>query len=116
MRQATLKIKMYAENVSVADNMGRTLLYGMLCFTAGLAVLYLIFLSNMVFNIVERRSLEAEARTLTSQVGDMELTYLSLSSSLDMNLAHSMSFQATKPNFATRPSLGLGSKGNSNEI
>jgi len=117
MRQATLKLKMYAPNVNVVNNPRGALFFGMLWFTAGLAVLYVVFLGNMVFNIVERRALETEARTLMSQVGDLELTYLSMSSSLDLNFSYAMGFKEAKANFATRhPSLGLGPKENSNEI
>ncbi|OGI61265.1 hypothetical protein A2814_00665 [Candidatus Nomurabacteria bacterium RIFCSPHIGHO2_01_FULL_38_19] len=116
MRQATLKLKMYAPNANMANNPGGALFSGMLWFMAGLAVLYVVFLSNMVFNIIERKALETEAHTLINQVGELELTYLYMSSSLDLDLSRSMGFKEAKANFAVRQPFGLVSKSNSNEI
>ena len=119
MRKATLKLKMYAGNVNVINNdsnIEKVLLRSMFWFSVLLAVLYVVFLGNMVFNIVERRTLESEAYTLSNQVGNLELAYLSTSGKIDLNLSHTLGFQETKANFATRPSLGFVSKSNGNEI
>jgi hypothetical protein len=71
-----------------------------------LALLYFLFLGNMVKNIIERRSLEANANMLSNQVRDLELTYLSMSNNIDLPLSYSMGFQETKIVFATRKALG----------
>ncbi len=95
------------------------ILNGMLGSLLFLALCYVLFLGNMVFNIVERRGLEAEARTLGNEVSELELTYLSLSSSLDVGLSKSFGFEEIKPSFATRKPLntvGLGSNKSSNGI
>ena len=81
------------------------------CSFGALAFLYVLFLGNMVGNIIERRSLEANARALSSEVKDLELTYLSMSNNVDLALSHSMGFQETKITFATRKSLSYGSTG-----
>lgn len=74
---------------------------------AGLALCYVLVLGNIVWNIVERRSLESEARTLVNDVSDLELEYLSLSSSIDASLGSSLGFIETRTeHFATRKSLG----------
>ncbi len=117
MRQATLKIKTYAGNVNVVGgNLERTILRGMLIFMAGLAVLYVVFLGTMVFNIVERKALETQTRTLTNEVNDLELTYLSTSNKIDIELSHALGFKAITPSFTTRQAVGLVSKSNNNEI
>jgi hypothetical protein len=73
------------------------------------SLLYVLFLGNMVSNIVARRSLEVQARNLSSEVGNLELTYLSMSSGIDLAFSYDKGFKETKINFATRKSLGLGS-------
>ncbi len=124
MIEASSKLKMHIQNhIQNADIMGsgteHLVLNGMLASFALLSICYVVFLGNMVLNIVERRTLEAEARTLSSEVSDLELTYLSMSNSIDVNLSHSLGFEEAKPNFATRKpltALGLGYNNLNNEI
>ncbi len=109
MREAALKLKMYANNVDILNNnieIRKNILGFMLYSFAGLAFLYVLILGNMVFNIVERKALEKEALTLENQVGHLELSYLSLSKSVDISLSSSMGFKEAKANYATRKSLG----------
>ncbi|OGI89818.1 hypothetical protein A3A95_00745 [Candidatus Nomurabacteria bacterium RIFCSPLOWO2_01_FULL_39_18] len=75
-----------------------------------LAIWYVFILGNMVFNITERRALEARARTLSSEVGDLELAYLSMSKNIDLAFSYSLGFKEIKAKFAVRKSfdsLGL---------
>src|SRR3989338_672742 len=107
MRQMGLKLKMYANNINIINNNIEKFVLRIILWSFGaLAVWYVLLLGNMVFNIVERRQLEADARTLSSEVGDLELVYLSLSSKIDLNFSYSMGFQEAKTKFATRKSLG----------
>ncbi|MBI3888632.1 hypothetical protein HY311_02465 [Candidatus Nomurabacteria bacterium] len=71
-----------------------------------LALLYVLIMGNMVVNIVERKALEKEVLTTSNEVGQLELSYLSVSGSVDMALSSSMGFKETKATFATRKSLG----------
>ena len=71
-----------------------------------LALFYFIFLANMVWNIVERKSLESYANTLGNEVGRLELEYLSLSEKVDLSLAHSLGFVEPDAKYATRQTLG----------
>lgn len=59
----------------------------------------------MVFNIIERRSLEKEVASLSNEVGILGLDYLSLSSKVDLDFSYSLGFKQVKPNFATRQIL-----------
>lgn len=71
-----------------------------------LALWYVFLLGNMVMNIVERRSLEKETFSLSNEVRDMELVYLSMSNNIDLAFSHSIGFKETAAKFATRKSLG----------
>lgn len=109
MKQASLKLKSYAGNMNAAADNGelrRRILHIMLWVFSALSLLYIFSLGNMVFNIVERRSLEAQARALSGEVGNLELQYLSASEKIDLNLAHSLGFKEIKAKFAARQSLG----------
>lgn len=91
----------------VNNNIERLVLNIILCSFGVLSILYILFLGNMVNNIIERRSLEADARVLSGEVGNLGLTYLSMSSNVDLELSHSLGFKEAKTTFATRKSLGL---------
>lgn len=109
MRQMTLQLKTRLHNVNIMNNnieVQKIVLNSMLSILAGLALFYILILGNTVFNIVERRSLEKEALTLSNEVGDLEISYLSISKSVDMTLSSSMGFKETKATFATRQSIG----------
>lgn len=108
MKTIAIKMKSYATGASVANNndMQRKILNILLGSLAVFALCYIFLLGSMVFNIVERRSLEADARTLSNEVGDLELQYLSISDKVDLSLAQSMGFKETRPKFATRKALG----------
>ena len=107
MKTISSKLNMYVTGVSVVNNNIEKLLFNIiLCFFGVLALLYFLFLGNMVKNIIERKSFEANASTLSNQVRDLELTYLSMSNNIDLPLSYSMGFQETKTVFATRKALG----------
>jgi hypothetical protein len=71
-----------------------------------LAICYVLIIGNMILNIIERKSFEARSRTLISEVGEMELRFLSLSGSIDADLGQALGFVESKEYFATRQSLG----------
>lgn len=109
MKQASIKFKTGIENMNIiTDNIivRKNVLNAVLLAFLGLAFSYVLILGNMVFDIAQRKALEKEALTLMNEVGSLELSYLSLSSSLDLPLSQSMGFKETKATFATRKSLG----------
>lgn len=111
MRQASLKLKMYMGNVNIIDNnnLQHRIFHIILMSFGALALAYILILGNMVFNIIERRSFEKQALSLSNEVGDLELVYLSLSNKVDLPLSYSLGFKETKPKFAIRQAFGLGS-------
>ncbi|MEI6280456.1 MAG: hypothetical protein WCP17_00435 [bacterium] len=121
MKQASLKLKMSIQNVNIIDNnieVQKIILRTMLLIIATLAIFYVLILGNMVFNITQRKVLEKEALVLSSEVGNLELSYLSISNKVDLTLSSSMGFKETRASFATRKSLSsIGSlSSNNNEI
>lgn len=108
MKQASLKLKNYANNVTIVNNgnLHGMILHLMLFAIFALALVYVLVLGNMVFNIVERKSMESKAHALSNEVGDLELQYLSISQKIDLNLAYSLGFKETKTKFAVRKPLG----------
>jgi hypothetical protein len=118
MKQATIKLKRNIQNVNITNNnieVGGVVLNAMLATLGMLALFYFLILGNMVFNIVQRKNLEKQELSLESQVGDLELSYLSVSNSVDIALSASMGFKPAQVNYATRKSLGFNTV-NSNEI
>lgn len=117
MRQASLKLKMYANsvsNISIINNDASKFALRFILWSFGtLTIWYIFLLGNMVFNIVERRAFETDARVLSSEVGDLELIYLSMSNDIDLALSHSMGFKETKAKFTTRKSISSLGRGES---
>ena len=112
---------MSIQNVNIMNNnieVEKYILNTMLFILAALAIFYVFILGNMVFNIIERRTLEKEMVTVSNEVGKLEVSYLVLSNSIDMNLSSTMGFKETKATFATRKPLGYleNVKFDSNEI
>lgn len=109
MKQATLQLKTRIQNVNIMSNnveIQKIIFNTMLSILAGLVIFYVLILGNMVFDIVQRKTLEKEALTLSNEVGDLELSYLSTSSKVDLALSSSMGFKEIKATFATRKSFG----------
>ena len=88
------------------NNLEKRLFNFTLACLGSLALLYILILGNMITNIVERRSSESTARTLESEVRNLELAYLSMSNNVDLAFSQSLGFREVKTNFATRKALG----------
>lgn len=110
MKKINQKIKNYSVNVNVVNNNNlqkRMVNYLFIAFGA-LALFYFLILMNMVWNIMERKSLQADARNLSNEVGSLELKYLALSGQIDIDMSKKMGFFEVKPTFA-KSSNTLGS-------
>jgi hypothetical protein len=108
MKDINSKLKIHMNNVNVMNNNMENIMLRFILGSFGvLALVYVFVLCNMVSNIVVRKSMEAEARILSNEVGALELSYLSMSSNIDLNLASSMGFKESKITFATRKAIGF---------
>jgi len=109
MKTIAIKMKSYATKANVADNnnLEKRILNVMLWSLGALAFCYVFFLGNMVFNIIERKVSEVDARSLQNEVGNLESQYFSASGKVDLSLAESMGFKETNnKQYAVRKSLG----------
>jgi hypothetical protein len=108
MKKTVTKIKKYTPNVNIVNNnnLEKRMLNILLYIFGVLAVLYVLILGNMIFNVVARQSLGKEARALSNEVGDLELQYLSMSNKIDLTLSSEMGFKEANTKFAVRKSLG----------
>lgn len=96
-----------ASNISLINNNIEKLTLNFIFWSFGfLALVYVFILGNMVSNIVARRSFETDARSLSNEVRELELSYLSISNNVDLAFSYSMGFKETKAVFATRKALG----------
>jgi len=112
MKTVALKMRVYSQNVNILESrdLRKRILNTMLLSLGALVVVYVLLLANMVSNVIERRSLEAHARVLSTEVGDLELSYLSISNKINPTLSRSLGFSEAKTKFVTRQSsLGLNS-------
>jgi hypothetical protein len=107
MKQASLKLNSYTRSTSMVNSVINKRLFAIMvwCLIV-LALCYALFLGNMVFNILERKTFEADARTISNEIGNLELQYLSASNKIDLALAESLGFKEIKAKFATRKTLG----------
>ena len=102
-----------ASNLPAEHKLLRTLV---LSFGA-LALAYLLILGSTIFNIIERRSAEAQSRALAGEVSALELRFLALSGRIDPEFGYSLGFvETSSENFATRRSLGSVSLLPNNEL
>jgi len=110
MKTIAIKMRAYTGGVSIVNNnnLEKRLFNFTLACLGSLALLYILILGNMITNIVERRSSESTARTLESEVRNLELAYLSMSNDIDLDFSYSLGFKETKATYATRKSLGYG--------
>lgn len=112
MRAASLKLYKGIQNVDIMNNnadMPRVALRALLSSLGVLALIYALLLGVMVWNIVDRKNMEKEQQVLAAELGDLELRYLALSGSLDMELSRAMGFTETRASFAPKRSLGYSS-------
>jgi len=110
MQEVKVKIKNYAPKVALVHdgNLKGKLLQMMLWSLGALAVFYVVILGNMVWNIIERKSLESQARALTNEVAQLELSYLSLSSNIDLNFSYALGYkEVANKEFAVRKTPGV---------
>ena len=101
MKTIAIKMKSYATSVNIVNNnnLEKRILNTILASFGFLAICYVFFLGNTVFNIIERRVSETDARSLLNEVGNLESEYLNVSSKVDANLAESMGFKETKDKY-----------------
>jgi hypothetical protein len=107
MKKIAITIK-NRTNVNIVNNNNlEKRILNILLYSLGiLALSYVLILGNITFNIVARQSLGMHTKTLSNEVGDLELKYLSMSNKVDLAMSTQMGFKETNAEYATRKSLG----------
>lgn len=95
--------KAYAQNI-IEDAHARKQIFRVLAGTLiALSLCYVYFIGSITFNVLARKSLEANLHEVGSHVSELELQYLALSNSIDASLGNSLGFVDAKGTlFATR--------------
>lgn len=108
MKQISLNLKNYVSNANVINNYGlqKSILHTIFLSFGVIFVSYVLVIMGIIFNIAERKALDTQARNLLNEVGELELTYLSKSSNIDISLSKSLGYREVKAGYATRKSLG----------
>lgn len=77
-------------------------------------VLYVYAINQTVRNIIARQGIERQLSGLTSQIGEMEFTYIAKENSIDLAHAYTMGFKDVTANvFVTRsPSVAYAGDAN----
>ena len=100
------KAKTITQTLSNDTSAQRTVFKFLVSSLVLLSSVYIYFIGSITFNVLARKSLENNMREVGSRVNNLELTYLSLSNSVDKNFALSSGFvDASAPIFATRASV-----------
>jgi len=107
MKQAVLKIKRNTKVAAKSSFFRVRLLNGMFVSLGVLIAIYLFMVASITFNIVNRKISEAETKTLSAKVGQLELSYLSAYKDIDLSASRELGFIEVKPEFVTR-SGGIG--------
>ncbi|MFA7192329.1 MAG: hypothetical protein WC089_03470 [Candidatus Paceibacterota bacterium] len=97
------KAKTITNTLSHDMNVQRTVFKTLVTSIVMLSICYIYFIGSITFNVLARKSLESNMREVGSRVSNLELSYLSISNSIDKNFASSLGFvDAASPIFATR--------------
>ena len=108
MKSVAIKINRYAGNVNVISGFLNTRALKIILGSFGvLALSYVLVVGSMIVNIIERKSLETQARVLSEEVANLELSYLASANEIDLSFGYALGFKETKAAFATRKSLGM---------
>ncbi len=110
MKQASIKVKNYIERVDTIDqniDLRSKVLYGIFSMFILFSFLYVFVLGNMVFNIIERKTVDLEARNLANEVASLEANYLILVNNLDQASSFALGLKEIKPIFANRSNASL---------
>ena len=104
MTTQSLKLK---TNIINNSDLQRRIFRSMIYSISFLCLCYVLILGNMVYNIIARKNIETQSRSLSTEVSTLELHYLALSGKVDLKMAYTMGFKETNKSFAKRQnSLG----------
>jgi hypothetical protein len=110
MKEASIKVGNYVKKVETIDqaiDLRSKIFYFLMIGFGVFSLLYVLVLGNMVFNIIERKTVEVETRNALNEVADLEATYMTLVNNIDKNSPIALGLVEVKPTFAKRSNLVL---------
>ncbi|MFA7285255.1 MAG: hypothetical protein WC011_00190 [Candidatus Paceibacterota bacterium] len=119
MKQASIKVKNYKDAIDTIDSrigLRSKVLYFIVVAFGIFSFLYVLVLGNMIFNIIERKTVELDIRNLANEVGNLESDYIALANTIDKNSSVSFGFNEISPVFATRTAIGFIPEGNNTRL
>ncbi len=97
------KTKAIANDIAVNTNTQRIIFKFLAISFIIFSISYIYMIGSITFNIVARKSLENTAKSLGSNISQLELTYLNSMNDINKSRALSLGFQDAKSSiFATR--------------
>lgn len=106
-----MKIKKITQQIPSDDNSRRQMFRILVGSLGALCLCYVYLIGSITFNVLARKSLEAEARVVSSKVSQLELEYIALSNSIDAKYGIDNGFVEAKGTlFASRDSARVAMK------
>lgn len=98
-----MKIKTITQQIPSDDN-SRKQMFRILVSTLGvLCMCYVYLIGSITFNVLARKTLEANARVVSGNVSQLELQYIALSNSINTSYGHNLGYvEASGTIFASR--------------
>lgn len=97
------KAKAITSHVIENTNTQRILFKVLVALIITLSVVYIYLIGSITFNVLARKTLENQSRTIGSRVSALELTYLNTANKIDKSYAGALGFVDAHDNiFATR--------------
>jgi len=99
------KVKEITANIAENSYIQRVILRVLVGSLIILSIIYAYLIGSITFNVLARKTLEGTVRTLSSNISNLELTYLGNANKIDKDFALSKGFVEINNNiFATRGS------------
>ncbi len=92
--------------IVINNDLNRRLFYMVLAAFVVVSALYLYFLGNIVFAVLERKTIETKIAVLSQEVNDLEINYLAANNTINLARATELGFSEAKAAvFANRTDL-----------
>lgn len=100
-------VQFHNQTITIVEGRLDRMLFLLLAGILGISfAFYLVFVFQTSWNVMKRNQLEAENRVLSSKLSELELSYISATSKIDLNLAYAKGFKdSTRTSFVSRGSI-----------
>jgi hypothetical protein len=87
------------------DSLEKRIFSGLILAVVGMVLLYAYLVSRTIFNVVARKNLESHIADLSSEISDLEFSYIAAKGSITKEFAYARGFtDATQAIFVRRDS------------